>query len=141
MAKNIDLVRQRFKENPVRTAFNWNDFDRLKRFGIPHHDGTAAAKAMMRLGIDRRAVRPGVGDCSYRLERIEVKDQDLLAAGNIETAAIAVRIDIIDPAGAHGLRGVDDLVRLGSRGGRSCLGKTAEPQHAESSHKQDAMTR
>ena len=45
-----------------------------------------------------------------RLEGVEVKDQDLTAPGNIEPAVIVVRIDIIDPAGAHGLGRFNNLV-------------------------------
>ena len=141
VAKNVNPLSGRFEENPVRAALHVDGLDRLQSLGIPHDDGAAAAEAMAVLGVDCGAARPSISDRANRLERVEVKDQDLVAAGNIEAAAIVVRINIVDSACAHDLDTVDDLVRLGRgcrRSGGRALGKNERCHYAYSGHEEDA---
>ena len=67
---------------------------------------------MMGLGVDCHAARARIGNGADRMQRVEVEDQDLWAARNIEAALIIVGIDIIDGTDAHDLCGIDDFVRL-----------------------------
>ena len=59
----------------------------------------------------------------------------MVAARNIKPAGIVVRIDIINPARAHCLGRIDNLVRIG---GRSGLSQTVGGEHADASDKQEA---
>ena len=115
MAKNVNSFRGRFEENGVWAALHGDVLDGLQGLGIPHDDGTAAAKAVVGLGVNRDATSLGVGNGADRLERVQVKHQNLAAARNIEAAAVVVRIDIINPAGPRGLGDFENPVRC-SRG-------------------------
>jgi hypothetical protein len=95
VAENINPLRQRFEKDSVRAALYLNGLDGLKGLSIPHHDGTAAAKAVLGLGIDGDTSRSGVGNDPSRVKGVEVKDQDLAAPGNIEPSVIVVRINIL----------------------------------------------
>src|SRR5439155_1789779 len=118
----------------VRAALHVNSLDRFKGLGIPHDDRAAAAEAVVGLGIHRDAARSSVGDRSDRLERVEIKNQNLAASRNVKAAVIAIRKDIVNPACAHSLDGVDDLVWFG---GWSCLseGHRSERDQAAQGHR------
>ena len=60
----------------------------------------------------------GVGDGTDGFERVQVKDENLTPARNIDSAAVIVGINIVNPAGAHELGGFDNLVRTGGRLGK-----------------------
>src|ERR1019366_1216051 len=120
-AENVNALSQGLEDDAVWATFHLNGLDGLERLGIPHHDGAAAAEAVLGLGIDGDTPRPGVRDGTHRVKGIQVKGQDLTAPRNIEPAIIVVCIDIIDPAAAHGLGGLEDLVGFS---GWSRLSKT-----------------
>ena len=97
MAKHVDPFRQRLKQDAVRPPLHLDGLDGRQRLGVPHHDRTAAAEAVLRLGVHGDPVGAGVGDGAHRLEAVQVEDQHLVAPGNIEAAVVVVRIDVIDP--------------------------------------------
>src|SRR5947207_1501978 len=74
VTENINAFRHRFKHDAIRTALHLNGLDRFQALAVPHHYRTAAAEAVVRLGVNRRASRPSVGNCAGRFERVEVKD-------------------------------------------------------------------
>ena len=65
----------------------------------------------MRLGVNRHAVAADVGDGTDVFVAVQIKDESVCAAGDINATAIIVGIDIINAAVAHELGGVEHLVR------------------------------
>src|ERR1017187_3668618 len=103
MAENVNALSQGLEDDAVWATFHLNGLDGLERLGIPHHDGAAAAEAVLGLGIDGASPRPAVCDGPHWDKGIQVKGQALTAPRNIKRGVIVVRIDKIDPAGAHSL--------------------------------------
>jgi hypothetical protein len=114
VAEDIHPFGGRFKENAIRSAFDFDFLDGFQRRCIKHRHWISAAESVMSLGIDRHAVSSALFHLTDGFKGIEIKDQNLIAARNIKPAAVVVGIDIINAASAHGLRAIDDLVSVRS---------------------------
>src|SRR5450432_3394452 len=91
VAKDIDTLRCRLEHYPIRITLRANGLDDAKVPGIPHHEGLAAAKSMMRHGIHGDSMdRACSGNDSYRCERIKVVDGDSLPSRDIQQAIVRV---------------------------------------------------
>src|SRR5260370_34877690 len=82
VAENINPFRHGLEEDAVRSSLHVDGFDRLQGLGVPHHDRAAAAKTVVRLGINRGASCSRVSNGAGRFESIEIKYQHFAPSGN-----------------------------------------------------------
>ena len=132
MAEHINAIRQRLQQDAVGPALNVNALDLLHRLRIEHAERAAAAKTVMRCGVNGHAVTADVGDGADVFVAVQVEYKCRAAARHINAPGVVVGIDIINAAVAHELGGVENLVRGAG------LGENIAGQQADSRHGQDA---
>src|SRR6266581_9213203 len=66
VAENINAFRHGFEQDAIRAALHLNGLDRCQALAVPHDYGTAAAKTVVGLWVNRSAPRPGVQNCASR---------------------------------------------------------------------------
>src|SRR5260370_10816977 len=118
-----DALGDGFIEDGIGIRVCLNGADRLQRLEIENSDAVSATvtgEAAAQVGSDSDAMHTlGIGDIANDRVGVSVEDDDMSAARDVDAAGTTVYVDVIPTSVAADWDGLNDIVALDGRRGRS----------------------